>query len=110
METHASVRDTLAGNSSKASRKIQVAVLFKDFGQRLAQLDEEGAPRVIDALKSYISTYDSNETPFATIEEFIEFRIFNVGFGLVSPYPFFYVGTILTLSILESWRALCNGR
>lgn len=85
MEAHAQVRDSLVGmpEKGKSSSKRHMASLFKDFGQRVAKMDKEGAPRVIDSLKSYLDNYDSQKNPLATIEEYTEFRRLNVGFGFV---------------------------
>lgn len=57
--------------------------LFHEFADRLVRMDEEGAHRVIDALKSYLKNYDCKKGAFTTIEEYTEFRILNVGFWYV---------------------------
>ncbi|KAI1461775.1 terpenoid synthase [Annulohypoxylon moriforme] len=88
MEAHAQVRDSLVGvpEKGKSSSKRHMASLFKDFGQRVAKMDEKGAPRVIDSLKSYLDNYDSQKNPLVTIEEYTEFRRLNVGFGIMEGF------------------------
>lgn len=83
VEVHASVRDTLTG-AQKPNKKSMIATLFKDFGTRLNQMDKQGAPRVLASLKSYLDNYDSQKTPFNTIQKYTEYRILNVGYGFVS--------------------------
>lgn len=83
VEVHASVRDTLTG-AQKPSKKSMIATLFKDFGARLNQMDKQGAPRVLASLKTYLDNYDSQKTPFNTIQKYTEYRILNVGYGFVS--------------------------
>ncbi|KAI1328612.1 terpenoid synthase [Xylariaceae sp. FL0255] len=93
METHASVRDSLTGaKSEQAAKKSVVATLFKDFAIRLEQMDERGAPAVLNALKSYLETYDSQKTPFNTIQKYTEYRILNVGFGIMDSFMLWTMG------------------
>jgi hypothetical protein len=82
MKVHANVRDSLIG-VEKPNKKDMIATLFKDFGTRLNQMDKRGAPRLLGALKAYLDNYDSEKTPFATIQRYTEYRILNVGYGLV---------------------------
>ncbi|KAI0104059.1 terpenoid synthase [Hypoxylon sp. NC0597] len=86
LEVHARVRDSLVGTPAKANSKSQIASLFKDFGERITRMDKDGAPRVIGSLKSYLDNYDSQKTPFDTIEEYTEFRRVNVGFGIMESF------------------------
>ncbi|KAI0161417.1 terpenoid synthase [Xylariaceae sp. FL1272] len=85
MQTHASVRDSLTG-VEKSSKKDTMATLFKDFSSRLYQMDKQGAPRVLASLKSYLETYDSQKTPFNTIQKYTEYRILNVGFAIMESF------------------------
>ncbi|KAI1120251.1 terpenoid synthase [Nemania abortiva] len=85
VEVHASVRDTLTG-VEKPSKKNVVASLFKDFGSRLSQMDKHGAPRVLASLKAYLDNYDSQKTPFDTIQKYTEYRIMNVGYGIMDSF------------------------
>ncbi|KAI2631674.1 terpenoid synthase [Xylaria nigripes] len=82
---HASVRDTLTG-SEEPSKKSMIATLFKDFGARLNQMDKQGAHRVLASLKSYLDNYDSQKTPFNTIQRYTEYRILNVGYGIMDSF------------------------
>ncbi len=82
VQVHASVRDSLIG-SEKAAKKNLIASLFKDFGTRLSHMDKRGAPRVLASLKAYLDNYDSQKTPFDTIQKYTEYRILNVGYGFV---------------------------
>ncbi|KAI0842735.1 terpenoid synthase [Hypoxylon sp. FL0890] len=86
LEAHARVRDSLVGKPAKVNSKSHIASLFKDFGERITRMDKEGAPRVIGSLKSYLDNYDSQKTPFDTIEEYTEFRRVNVGFGIMESF------------------------
>ncbi|KAI1098217.1 terpenoid synthase [Jackrogersella minutella] len=86
LEAHARVRDSIVGAPEKKSSKRHIASLFKDFGERVSKMDEEGSPRVISSLKSYLDNYDSQKTPFTTIEEYTEFRRLNVGFGIMEGF------------------------
>jgi hypothetical protein len=85
VEVHAAVRDTLTG-AEKPAKKNVIATLFKDFGARLNKMDERGAPRVLASLKAYLDNYDSQKTPFNTIQKYTEYRILNVGYGFVSSF------------------------
>ncbi|KAI0974822.1 terpenoid synthase [Xylaria arbuscula] len=85
VKVHASVRDSLIG-SEKASKKTVIASLFKDFGARLNQMDKHGAPRVLASLKAYLDNYDSQKTPFNTIQKYTEYRILNVGYGIMDSF------------------------
>lgn len=42
-------------------------------------MDEEGAPQVIEFLRSYFRKYD-HESAFSSIEEYLEFGVTNVSF------------------------------
>ncbi|KAI0200612.1 terpenoid synthase [Astrocystis sublimbata] len=84
VEVHASVRDTLTGQ--QPDKKSIVASLFKNFGVRLNQMDSKGAPRVLAALKAYLDNYDSQKTPFNTIQKYTEYRILNVGYGIMDAF------------------------
>lgn len=79
---HAKIRDSLEANKlpKESSRKMLIMELFHKFAERLVNLDEEGAPRVIDSLKAYLQNYDSQKGSFPEIDEYTEFRIVNVGF------------------------------
>ncbi|KAH9905775.1 terpenoid synthase [Xylariomycetidae sp. FL2044] len=85
-QEHANVRDTLLTGTEAPSRKSLIAGLFKDFANRLARLDEKGAPGVLGAIQSYLDTYDSQAGPFTTIAEFTEYRILNVGFCIMEAF------------------------
>ncbi|KAI8949500.1 terpenoid synthase [Xylaria longipes] len=85
VEVHASVRDTLTG-AQKSDKKSVIANLFKNFGTRLNQMDSKGAPRVLGSLKSYLDNYDSQKTPFNTIQKYTEYRILNVGYGIMDSF------------------------
>ncbi|KAI0432916.1 terpenoid synthase [Xylaria sp. FL1042] len=85
VKVHASVRDSLIG-SEKAAKKSMIASLFKDFGERLNQMDKRGAPRVLASLKAYLDNYDSQKTPFTTIQKYTEYRILNVGYGIMDSF------------------------
>ncbi|GAP91004.1 putative geranylgeranyl pyrophosphate synthase [Rosellinia necatrix] len=85
VKIHASVRDTLVG-VERPSKKNMIATLFKDFGLRLNQMDKQGAPRVLGALKAYLDNYDSQKTPFDTIQKYTEYRILNVGYGIMDSF------------------------
>ena len=80
VKVHARVRDSLIG-TEKPSKRNLVASLFNDFGARLKQMDKQGAPHVLAALKTYLDNYDSQKTPFTTIQKYTEYRILNVGYG-----------------------------
>ncbi|TGJ82847.1 hypothetical protein E0Z10_g5919 [Xylaria hypoxylon] len=82
---HASVRDTLIGTEN-SSKKNMIATLFKDFGARLNHMDKQGAPRVLASLKTYLDNYDSQKTPFNTIQKYTEYRILNVGYGIMDSF------------------------
>ncbi|OTA55423.1 terpenoid synthase [Hypoxylon sp. EC38] len=86
LEVHARVRDSLVGTPAEASSKSQIASLFKDFGERISRMDKDGASRVIGSLRTYLDNYDSQKTPFDTIEEYTEFRRVNVGFGIMESF------------------------
>lgn len=81
-EFHAKIRDSLEADKvpEHPSRKTLIMGLFHDFSERLIRMDEEGASRVIDSLKSYLKDYDAKKGAFPAIEEYTEFRIINVGF------------------------------
>ncbi|KAI1179631.1 terpenoid synthase [Nemania sp. FL0916] len=85
VEVHASVRDTLTG-AEKPSKRNMIATLFKDFGTRLNQMDKHGAPKVLGSLKEYLDNYDSQKTPFDTIQKYTEYRILNVGYGIMDSF------------------------
>ncbi|OTB07495.1 hypothetical protein M426DRAFT_267931 [Hypoxylon sp. CI-4A] len=104
METHASVRDSLAGKPEKKNSKSHIATLFKTFGERVSRIDKDGAPRVIGSLKSYLDNYDSQKTPFSTIAEYTEFRIVNVGFGIMESFMQWTLGIHLDQSKTELSR------
>ncbi|KAI1201898.1 terpenoid synthase [Nemania serpens] len=94
VEVHASVRDTLTG-AKKPSKKSMIATLFQDFGTRLNQMDKHGAPRVLASLKSYLDNYDSQKTPFNTIQKYTEYRILNVGYGIMDSFMQWTMGIYL---------------
>ncbi|KAI1366075.1 terpenoid synthase [Xylaria arbuscula] len=85
VKVHASVRDSLIG-AEKPSKKNMIAALFKDFGARLNQMDKHGAPKVLASLKNYLDNYDSQKTPFTTIQKYTEYRILNVGYGIMDSF------------------------
>ncbi|KAI8624045.1 terpenoid synthase [Xylariaceae sp. FL1651] len=85
MQAHASVRDTLIG-ADKPDKKNMIANLFRDFGTRLNNMDKQGAPRVLASLKAYLDNYDSQKGPFNTIQKYTEYRILNVGFGIMESF------------------------
>ncbi|KAK5631300.1 hypothetical protein RRF57_007014 [Xylaria bambusicola] len=95
VKVHASVRDSIIG-VEKPSKKNMIATLFKDFGARLNQMDKQGAPKVLASLKNYLDNYDSQKTPFTTIQKYTEYRILNVGYGLVFFYLVFILSSLLT--------------
>lgn len=118
VKVHASVRDSLIG-VEKPSKKDMISTLFKDFGTRLNQMDKQGAPRLLGALKAYLDNYDSQKTPFATIQKYTEYRILNVGYRLVVVldnafpphcYPHLTKRNVLTNCGTASWIPSCNGR
>ena len=78
-----------------------VMEIFQGFAKRLLQMDQEGAARVIDALKSYLETYDSKRDGSQTIQSYTEFRINNVGFWYVdAPPPNSFLNKKLIVSCL----------
>ncbi|KAI3326520.1 terpenoid synthase [Xylariaceae sp. AK1471] len=82
LQTHANLRNCLTGEREKTSQDV-VVQLFGSFKSRLTRMDSKGAPALIDALRSYLDTYDSQDGPPPTLREYIEFRILNVGFGIM---------------------------
>ncbi|KAI3326619.1 terpenoid synthase [Xylariaceae sp. AK1471] len=82
LQTHANLRNCLTGEREKTSQDV-VVQLFGNFKSRLTRMDSKGAPALIDALRSYLDTYDSQDGPPPTLREYIEFRILNVGFGIM---------------------------
>jgi hypothetical protein len=107
-EVHASVRDTLIGDA-KPEKKNLIADLFKDFGSRLKHMDKQGAPHVLASLKSYLDSYDSQTTPFSTIQKYTEYRILNVGFGFVILFPSLHLIKCTDRTRTVSWKVSCNG-
>jgi hypothetical protein len=93
VKVHASVRNSIAGVDSltqakeaaaaekASSKKTKVESLFSEFGARLNQMDKRGTPRVLASLKAYLDNYDSQKTPFTTIQKYTEYRVLNVGYG-----------------------------
>ncbi|KAF1959362.1 terpenoid synthase, partial [Byssothecium circinans] len=88
VEVHAKLRDSLETSKApeKPSRKMLIMRLFHDFAERLVRMDNEGADRVIESLKSYLQNYDSKKGTFTTIDEYTEFRIVNVGFWIMESF------------------------
>jgi hypothetical protein len=84
-QVHAQLSSSLETNTAShdASRKMVLMGLFQNFAQRLMRMDNKGASRVIDSLKSYLQNYDSKKGEFQSIEEYTEYRIINVGFWYV---------------------------
>ncbi|KAF2786248.1 hypothetical protein K505DRAFT_343967 [Melanomma pulvis-pyrius CBS 109.77] len=84
-EFHAKIHDSLEVDKApeQPSRKMLIMDLFHEFSERLVRMDEEGASRVIDSLKSFLQDYDSKKGAFPVIEEYTEFRIINVGFWIM---------------------------
>ncbi|KAI1815720.1 terpenoid synthase [Poronia punctata] len=102
VQVHARVRDSFTGvealvktQQEKVDKKAKVASLFKDFGSRLNQMDKRGASRVLDSLKEYMDTYDSQKTPFNTIQKYTEYRIANVGYGIMDSFMQWTMGLVL---------------
>jgi hypothetical protein len=81
-KVHAKLCDSLETDNvpEKPDRKMVIMGLFHGFAERLTRMDEDGASRVIDALKLYLKNYDSKKGTFQAIQEYTEFRIVNVGF------------------------------
>ncbi|KAI1438676.1 terpenoid synthase [Xylaria sp. CBS 124048] len=101
---HASVRDTLTGmgNSSKTN---MIATLFENFGARLNQMDKQGAPQVLASLQAYLDNYDSQKTPFNTIQKYTEYRILNVGYGIMDSFMQWTMGIHLKEAETEAARS-----
>lgn len=83
MKLHRHLYDSLAlnDNTAKANKKTTLAFLFNDFQRRMSGMDPQGTPRVLEAMRCYLANYDSQDrNNISNIEEYIEYRIQNVGF------------------------------
>ncbi|KAI0398731.1 terpenoid synthase [Xylaria palmicola] len=85
LQTHANLRNSLIGECEKTSEDTLIE-LFDKFRSQIIRIDSKGAPAIIDALRSYIDTYDSRDALPSTLQDYIEFRILNVGFGIMEVF------------------------
>ncbi|KAJ2991741.1 hypothetical protein NUW58_g2407 [Xylaria curta] len=93
-QTHANLRDCLIDERNKASWDT-IIELFENFKSRITRMDSKGAPAVIEALRSYLDTYDSRDALPTSLQEYIEFRILNVGFGIMEIFMQWTTGICL---------------
>ncbi|KAF2636154.1 terpenoid synthase [Massarina eburnea CBS 473.64] len=108
-EVHAKLSDSLEADKvpEHSSRKILIMGLFHGFAERLVRMDEEGAARVIDSLKSYLQNYDSKKGAFPDIDQYAEFRIVNVGFWIMESFMQWTLGICLTEKEQEMCHEFC---
>ncbi|KAF1948154.1 hypothetical protein CC80DRAFT_329934 [Byssothecium circinans] len=60
------------------SRKMLIMWLFHGFAERLVAMDEEGASRVIDSLKSYLQNCDSKNNAMRKPHSCLAYHPFQV--------------------------------
>ncbi|KAI1317431.1 terpenoid synthase [Xylariaceae sp. FL0255] len=79
-QSHRDIKGCLTIHLDRPSRKNQMAHLFEEFAICLNEIDAAGMPSVRHLLRLYLYKYDSQKEPFKNLQEYIEFRISNVGF------------------------------
>ncbi|KAI1316136.1 hypothetical protein F5Y16DRAFT_406892 [Xylariaceae sp. FL0255] len=101
-KSHREIKGCLTIDLDRPSRKNQMAHLFEEFAIRLNEIDAAGTSSVRQSLRSYLYEYDSQKEPFKTLQEYIEFRISNVGFRIMESFMKWNLG----ISLDESEKGL----
>ncbi|KAI1317874.1 terpenoid synthase [Xylariaceae sp. FL0255] len=100
--SHRDIKGCLTIDLDRPSRKNQMAHLFEGFAIRLNEIDAAGTSSVRHSLRSYLYEYDSQKEPFKNLQEYIEFRISNVGFRIMESFMKWNLG----ISLDESEKGL----
>jgi hypothetical protein len=86
LKEHDAIRDVLGSLEQPLHTKEGVTSAFHDLGTRMIALDPEGAPRVIEAVRQFLSDFDRDGSTFHTMDEYLTFRFLNVAMGYAKLY------------------------
>ncbi|KAK6525359.1 hypothetical protein TWF694_005498 [Orbilia ellipsospora] len=95
---------TLEKKPNLSVMKNMLAGVFESFAALMLLLDKKGALKALNDLKAYIRGYDSKSEPFNNIDDYIEFRGLNVGFGIMESFMKWSLDINLTDAELELTR------
>jgi hypothetical protein len=86
LKEHDAVKEVLGSLRQPLPTKERMTGAFHELGARMITLDPDGAPRVIEAVRQFLSEYDRDGGTFNTIDEYLTFRFLNVAMGYAKLY------------------------